>query len=887
MSSWVKVKPRGEVNTGIATSRTVYESKNCESNSSIKSTYSLRKGSFRDPEAYTRIASLIQKEGLNEQDIWNADPRILKVYEMAKDEMKRIYEGDDNFITIAFHETTEFGTREPKTYKIDKDKPVYYFIGLICKSLNVDFSRTFSLRTEGGNILNDELPLSAYGYGTLLKEWKLLIIRKSPNLIQTKGQGYPVAFLFPQIEIFKNQNKRTQIIQTTTPVGQLLDLFGKRYDIKNLDDFVLTTEDGYEFSRKESLGYYGLGSKFPMMTVKIFQKRNSAKPLNISQEFAWTIVAETLNSKETRSIFLRLDNILNNTKENIASLRSEKSSLSNTLGILKKEKQELEEAHEKLRHQAKQLIDVYNKTKEQEAGLIQQKSTMLKNKTLLAEKLEEAINVIKQLKMGVEEKDARIQSQRLTYEKEISTLEQTYTVLESDLREETSKNLQLIEKTITIESEISELNLQIDRNKIEVSHLQESLVSLNRKENELSSELSAINKNILFLTHNEEQSLTSIANLEKSKVELLKSLEVVSKEKQSLGDEIYRIKDTLEIELGQKSEKVLVLEKTVQSLESEKDTIVKTYESQMVNLKKSLETTESSQSGLQTENSKLREQLTTLTKEIENTKAVDTDTSKISNLTKEHDNLKKQLEALQKESNKVSNDLSNITKTFAKENKDNEYLRSKLEDLESRIVKEKESGSIKSQNAVLEKQCQELTQNIALQEQSLREINETNLQLKAQQTNLSREQDKDIFNDLNNKIIKLTDDRSSLEKGLLELKEKVSQLRETNAEQKKQIAQIPKYVAPTPPPLPTKEVKYDRNKVSLENQIHSIRETLQNSNTKKRDTPVEGSVAAVLIQGLRHKFKNVLAEERKDYEDLDELDDDTFYVSNDLEEEWD
>ena len=82
----------------------------------------------------------------------------------------------------------------------------------------------------------------------------------------------------PQIDVptLKGFSQKTKKIQADTPTGQLLDLLCKSFKLK-ADDFALTSTDGFKFSKKEGLGYYGLGTKFPKMTVKLVEAKTLAK----------------------------------------------------------------------------------------------------------------------------------------------------------------------------------------------------------------------------------------------------------------------------------------------------------------------------------------------------------------------------------------------------------------------------------------------------------------------------------------------------------------------------------------------------------------------------------------------------------------------------------
>jgi hypothetical protein len=186
-----------------------------------------------------------------------------------------------------------------KVYKLENNKAISGVIALICKKLNVPNYRKYSFKTLRGYLLDDNeglklhtviplccftkcscylpsLPvLGSYGFGTLLKQWELQLVKKTPEEYakardsNTKGESYLVTFVLPELPQFAGLSQRIQKVRGATPTGDLIKLLCGRYKVSNPENFALSSLDGFVFSRTEGLEYYGLGRKFDKMTVKL------------------------------------------------------------------------------------------------------------------------------------------------------------------------------------------------------------------------------------------------------------------------------------------------------------------------------------------------------------------------------------------------------------------------------------------------------------------------------------------------------------------------------------------------------------------------------------------------------------------------------------------
>lgn len=868
--------------------------------------------SFSDP--YVSVSKYLASLGITELDVWNATPKAVDAYKSMKDKLNTLFFDDNNFISVGFEaceELKHIELQQTPPLKVDKDRPIYQVIALVCKKYNIESPKNFSFKSPGGSILDNELPLSTYGFGSILKEWKLTLCKSLQSTTrQVKAKTCVVIFLFPRISYFKGLEKRAQKIQNVTPVGQIIQILCKKYEIPDPENYALTTKDGFEFSNKESLGYYGLGTKFDFMTVLFVPRNKEIKPRHISQEFAWTQVSEEITIDDSRRIFLDMDQIIVAARDENSKLTDDNRRLRLELNTTKKEKAELEkektaiEANfENLRKQAKQLVDTYTKLKEHEAGLIQEKGELSEQINDLRNKNFQCIEVIKKLKKIIDDKDSELTAQKFEYENEIMNLEQKNVTLENYLNDENRKNLELVSKQIMLQDDIDRLNVKVESQRIELTQLQDKLSQKTQKENELQSELSKLNKDITFMQFNEKQNKELIENLKREKESLNEKIKEITSEKQSLQSQLLDLKQKSDIEINGHKETIAGLEKKLEQQIEDNKSVVNSFEEQIRGLKKSLETTASSQSGLQQENTTLKEQVIELKSELESIKReIKNDANQVKSLTEENEALRNKLQTIQKDNSENSQLINTMKANYENEKAEKEKLKATLDSINEKMSKEQKSLiELQQERNELDSKCKTLESQVTGYESKLKELKDKIIELQANQTTKSSALDKETFNELNKKITKLTEDKQALEKELKDYKEKNNHLKEEQSRlkslsqelQSKLDALIP---SPPPPPLKTltpddSKKKTDKNsQSSLESQILSIKDTLQKTviqPKEKSNTPIEGSMAAILINGLRQKFKRVKEEEMRDYEDLDALDDDRFFITNDQEEDWD
>lgn len=839
---------------------------------------------------YLEIFKVLESHGFNEADILNANPNIVKVYDTMRGKLEKLHLEDNNIVTFIFDQCEEFKKATPFAVRVDKDKDILKIIALICRKYNVEYASTFSLKTASGNELDDSLPLSHYGFGSLIKDWTLFLSKKSHASRQVKSKDYVVIFHYPRDNhAFGGLEKKAQSVQAVTPVGQIINLLCKKYGIQDSEKWVLTSKDGFAFSRKESLGFYGLGSKFETMNI-LFVKSDKVKYTSISQDLAWTQVVESFDMKDVKQQVIKVDGQISEAKEVITQLREENKKIANYLTTLGKSKDQLEEEHLNLRSKAKSIIDTYTKLKEQEGGLRLEKTTIAQETKALEAKIILSRDTIVKIQNLINEKEGELTAQKFEYENEIMVLEQKNINIENDLHDERKKNLDLDSKNIMMRSDITRLELQIDGQKVDISDLNQKIALITEKEKALTAEINSLSKVSADKQFNATKNKESEDILVKENEKISKQIAEYTSERDTLKREIQSIKTQLQTDIKNKDQLIATLEQKSKTLKAEKDNLLHNFEEKLQSMKGSLDKTASTQSGLHAENTKLREQVLNLMTQIESKKSqMKSSETKASSVTQDNESYKKRIYLIEDEISKKKKEYDSSVARMSKIVSERDSLKKQLEQLKQDITKEQKSAiELTQDNNALQKKLNSLDTQAKNLDNKKKEAEKDHENLKAFKPIVPNIQDTPSFKELNSKILKLNEEKQAVEKEIADLKEVFNQLKEENTQQKAELEKGNVFIVPVVAPESklSKEAEESKKKaLSLENEILSIRDTLQKTTVVKKEATtsiIDGTMASILINSF-DKFGN----ETKKYEDLDALDDDKFFVSNDQEEDWD
>lgn len=397
------------------------------------------------------ILDALEKQGLTERDIWDGDHRVYPILAQMKQQMLEIAQDNHESCTInfIFDDVPELVTLNIRNqaFKLNYLKPVYQVIGLICKKFKIEGSRRFTLATPKGSLLDDELDLATYGFGSLLRHWELRMVPKSDELIQKQksagGAGYVVSIYLPPIASFYGASSQKKLIQAITPTGQIIELLCQRFQVPDPQNYGLASMDGQLLSRKEGLGFYGLGTKFKQMSVRLVELSSlpgrsvlppgeKRKSLRFTSEYVWTQIDDSLTVPQARDAIRDLDNQLGNQINEKRDLKQQIHSLKKQIIDLLKNRKDLKEAYIKLKeeklHSDELNLELMEGTKELAQQMQDLNEEKLQMKIDLDSRLMEAEDRIDNLQRRFEE-------ERLSNEKLQLTLEQQKNDYENLLHE--------------------------------------------------------------------------------------------------------------------------------------------------------------------------------------------------------------------------------------------------------------------------------------------------------------------------------------------------------------------------------------------------------------------------------------------------------------------
>ncbi|KAN0025589.1 hypothetical protein ACTFIU_002028 [Dictyostelium citrinum] len=277
------VSPPSSSSSSSASSSTV----SSPTNSSIKiiasqskSSSSLLKKQKWESDTPEDIYQLLAEQKLTEQMIWCGHPDLFPIIHQYSEILNaKENPNGSNILSINLPISNgEFGDVKKKSYKIAKKLTVAQTINLICKKQNVKEPRKYWLSTLYGCILNDEMLLSSYGFGTFFDSWELSLVLKQvfTDKIQTDipldsyGE-FVVDFLLPPLKQFGGLKKKRIKVDSNLSISQILKQICTKYKIEGSERFSIITTEEFPLILNENstLGHYGLGNKFQTLELSI------------------------------------------------------------------------------------------------------------------------------------------------------------------------------------------------------------------------------------------------------------------------------------------------------------------------------------------------------------------------------------------------------------------------------------------------------------------------------------------------------------------------------------------------------------------------------------------------------------------------------------------
>jgi predicted nucleic acid-binding Zn-ribbon protein len=788
-----------------------------------------------------------------------------------------------------------------------------------------------------------------------------------PSTTPTVSGQFVVTFLPGDGPMFNGISKLIQRVHTDTPTGQLIEKFCRRYGIPEPERFGLASTSDMILSRNQSLGYYGLGKKFDQMTVKVVLRTDgsdeiavpskpstgattdavagspgsqsalssagapqmsgfnaSVRPslrmgrqsIVVSPDVAWTQLDDHLSVREARAVILDLDKQLGETKAQLqASIQQRAEERETIRGVMLKEREaykELETQHDQLRLQAKKLVDVYVSAKERQEDLLVAKGALEADIVSMRGLMSRARDELMQSRADSNTKAEQIRTlqgellaQQFDFEQVKMGLETKIDQLDRDLQTETQKTLQLYSEHIAMQDVIETQKSQIGSLKTAKASLETQLTEAMQLEAQLTSEVSQLKKEVATAQYSENQVKVNLASANDEITMLASKAESLAAEKRTLEHTLASTKASLNSAIEERDGEIRSVKQQLDTLAREKQDDQARFEQQLKGLQESLQSTVSSQSGLQQETTKTKEALLNATAQVDSLKSANQSLSeRLEASSAEVSNLRRQLTESKDQADQLRSDLRE-TSVGVSVGGDVEHFRKQIAQLKEQIANEQKAG-FESKQAK-----EELSARIATQQTQLSTANAKVAELteelrveKQTKHDAAVLAEKEAFKELNAKLTKTVSEKTDLERQLKDAHTEKSdierQLKESTQTVKEQAALIKEQkeridVLEAPPPAPVapshlksssqRNVAQSNSKATLETEILGIKDTLQKIDTsalsKKKDFTNENVLSSLLMSGLEKRFR--AARPADDYEDLASED---IYIPNENEEDW-
>ncbi|EGG24537.1 hypothetical protein DFA_02780 [Cavenderia fasciculata] len=216
---------------------------------------------------------------------------------------------------------SEFGEVRKRSYKIAKKLTVAQTVNLICRRQQIKEPRRFWLSTIMGCIMNDDILLSTYGFGTFFKSWELNLVPKQRYLDQIETDSpslatgdFVVDFTLPPLTQFGGLKKKRIKVDSNLSIFNILEKICNKYKVEEPERFSLITNEEFPLvlNLDATLSHYGLGSKISTMELSIVFNE-FIPPYSIRNKYIpshGVFQVGNINPKQQKAVIVDLENKL-------------------------------------------------------------------------------------------------------------------------------------------------------------------------------------------------------------------------------------------------------------------------------------------------------------------------------------------------------------------------------------------------------------------------------------------------------------------------------------------------------------------------------------------------------------------------------------------------
>ncbi|GAM18707.1 hypothetical protein SAMD00019534_018820 [Acytostelium subglobosum LB1] len=278
------------------------------------------------------IYQLIAEQKLTDNDIWGGHPDLFPILFQFGHHFQSMADGDASAHVLSINlpaSLSSCGDMRMRSYKISKKLTVAQTVNLVCRKEHIKDPRQFYLVTLMGCVLDNELLLSTYGFGTFFSSWELCLISRDAYLgldsASSSSSDHPISgdnsggehiidFKLPPLKQLQGLKKKRLKVDSTLTIGQFIDNICNKYKISDPERFSIITSEEYPLlmHRDATLAHYGLGSKMATMELSlVFNEFVPPYSLRNNQVPAFGhVTAGKPNTRQLRDTVVDLENRL-------------------------------------------------------------------------------------------------------------------------------------------------------------------------------------------------------------------------------------------------------------------------------------------------------------------------------------------------------------------------------------------------------------------------------------------------------------------------------------------------------------------------------------------------------------------------------------------------
>ncbi|KAF2075148.1 hypothetical protein CYY_003538 [Polysphondylium violaceum] len=474
------------------------------------------------------IYELLAEQKLTDEYIWGGHPQLFPILFQYKDKIQQNSQVTGHVLSIVLPDMSEFGDVKKRTYKIGKKLTVQQTVNLICKKQQVKEPRRFWLSTLMGCILNDDLLLSYYGFGTFFDSWELKLIPKEiyTSHIQTDlpldnfGE-YIIDFDLPPLKQFGGLKKKRIKVDSTSTITQIIESICNKYKIEDSNRFSIITNEEFPvvLNNQSTLSHYGLGTLFNSWELNIvfteFIPPYSLKSQTIPTYGGFYV--GKVSHTQTKAAIIDIENKLQ------TSLKLNEEMVAN----IKQMANDIKEKDKEIKDKEQQHFTVMNHIEERLTKLKQSVTVERENHNKLILELKEEkdglVDQIQSLKNQIEEINTTLFKERSSNAE--STIQFNFQIanLEKDIESLSEKNTEFESNLADAEQRFEKLSLE--RNEQEIQHREQ----IYQKEKERIEMKSFYESNIQKINHEYQEKIGKI----------IQEHEQQEKEQEEISNRIY------------------------------------------------------------------------------------------------------------------------------------------------------------------------------------------------------------------------------------------------------------------------------------------------------------------------------------------------------------